>query len=368
MNSDRVIGQVRVKKTLQSSLDRNLLAHAYLFYGQTGVGKDAMAVSMAMGLSCSKAIVGGCGSCSICQSILRLEYPGFHLILSVPTKIKSMSEAKYREIVRERALQKMKEPYSQLSYMPEISTQPVIGINQIRSMKREVMLKLAGGRFRVFLLSQAHLMTIPAANSLLKLLEEPPPGTIIFLTTSLPGKLLPTIVSRCQAVRFDSLKEEEVENVLIDQYSVQSAKAKFIARMSGGSLRRAFELTEEKFDNKREAAITFLEITLSDKDIEIIEYIENFLREYDKYDIKEILHILLVWFRDILHMQKNKSDLLMNVDCKSKLELFLNKYKTFDIGKGIAVTERAIDFIEKNVYLQLVVFGLSQDLKNSYLT
>ena len=80
MSFDQVYGQMRVEQILSSSLRRHRLAHAYLFHGQPGVGKDAMAVAMALSLNCIEKKQGGCGTCGSCQRIMRLEHPIFHMI------------------------------------------------------------------------------------------------------------------------------------------------------------------------------------------------------------------------------------------------------------------------------------------------
>ena len=128
-------------------------------------------------------------------------------MLPVPSRPKSLPLEKYHAILRERQLARLNNCYQAVDYNPELTTLPVISIDQIRELKKSVMLKTGGSLYRVFLISQAHLMTIAAANSLLKLLEEPPPHTILLLTTTSPSKLLDTIKSRCQLIRFDSLNE-----------------------------------------------------------------------------------------------------------------------------------------------------------------
>lgn len=363
MAFDCVFGQDRVKDMFASSMKRNRLAHAYLFHGQAGVGKDAMALSVGMGLNCTAGVIGGCGECASCTAIMNLENPGFRLVLPVPTRPKSMKEDKYHEIIRDRALQRMRNPYGEVSYVPEFSTLPFIGIDQIRSMRRDVMLKMPGGRHRVFLLSHADRMNVEAANSLLKLLEEPPGNTVLFLTTSMTGQLLKTIVSRCQIVRFDPLKEEQVEEALIQTYRQPKDRARFLARLAGGSLQRALTLAGEDYEEKRNAALSLLEVSLTGDVIERERWVEQFVRRGEKSDIIEILRILQMWIRDLLQQELGFSERAMNIDRIGALEGLRNRWPGFRPESGLKCVEQAIDFIQKNVYLDLVIFSLIQDLR-----
>ena len=110
MATDSVIGQHRVKKIIGSAIDRNRLAHAYLFHGPAGVGKDAMVIRLAMGLNCAEKQSWGCGQCPSCLQTTRLEHPGFRLVMPIPSRPKSMNQDKYQDLVREKNLSGSKIP------------------------------------------------------------------------------------------------------------------------------------------------------------------------------------------------------------------------------------------------------------------
>jgi len=363
MAFDRVYGQSRVKRLLVSSLNRKRLAHAYLFHGPAGVGKDAMALAMALSLNCTEGRIGGCGSCTPCSQIMNLEYPHFRMVTPVPSRPKVMKEEKYREILRERALQRIQNPYQQVTYSPEITVLPVIGIGHVRLLKQGVTLKVEGGKHRVFLISRADQMTLEAANSLLKLLEEPPERTLLFLTTSYPARLLETIVSRCQVVRFDPLSDEDIKLALIHRRNLPEEKAAFLACMAGGSLQRGFDLAEEGFDARRETALRFLERSLGEDTEGRIACVEGLLERQDKVEIHEILRILQVWLRDILQLSWGFPQRVLNIDCMDKLERFRQEWSGFNVQAGLASIQQSIDFIGKNAYLSLIMHSLSLDLR-----
>jgi DNA polymerase-3 subunit delta' len=357
-----LVGQQRIKEILSASIKRNRMAHAYLFHGQAGVGKDAAAIALAKKQQCSQKAEWGCGQCETCRKIERLEYPEFRWILPVPGRPKTMKEDKYREILREKALSRLGNPYRKLTYQPELKTLPTIGIDQIRSLKKEMMLKIPKEQVRVVVISQADKMTVPAANSLLKLLEEPPDRTLIVLTSSAYKRILPTIVSRCQILRFNPLPEEEIEQALRERWGIQADQAELIASLSGGSLERALDLNEEDYEKMRSLAFQYLNSCLSADVLKRIEFSEKLLIGRDKAGIMEIFHILLIYLRDILTLRIGEREKLINKDRIRELCAFTENYRSFDVNRAIDNTERAIDFIEKNVYLHLIIQSLSTEI------
>jgi len=163
-----VIGQERVKKIIDRSIKKGRLAHAYLFHGQPGVGKDAMALMLARRLLCQEDEAWGCGRCASCRQAGSLEHPYLHFIIPVPSMPKSMTEDRYFTIVREAVLKRHHNPYRSVNFYPVLSTLPLIGIDRVREMKKEAMLKMPRNGRKLFILSQAHMLNTESANSLLK--------------------------------------------------------------------------------------------------------------------------------------------------------------------------------------------------------
>jgi DNA polymerase-3 subunit delta' len=359
---DRVAGQDRVKGILTASLRKNRLAHAYLFTGPPGTGKDALAVSMALGLNCENGTVGGCGICASCLRAMRLEDPAFRYIHPVPTRPKSMKEERYQEILRERAMGRIANPYKPVIFSPELTTLPIIGIDQIRGMKQESRLMLFGKGRRVFLVSQAEKMTLPAANSLLKLLEEPPEDTVILLTTSVPGQLLATIVSRCQQIQLDMLREKEIADALTVRWNAEPDKARFLAKASGGSLQRALELLEGNFEQKRELALELMEAMTKADPIAQLNATDSILKNAEKTEVQDILQMLLMLLRDLQTIRLGFEDRILNADCSMELREFSDRHADLDLNRAVRSVFRAIDFVQKNVYLPLILCSLDQTL------
>jgi DNA polymerase-3 subunit delta' len=162
------LGQDRVAAQLRHAIDRDRVPHAYLFSGPPGAPLVDTALALAMALNCTTAPGVGCGECEACSKIVG----GFH-----PDVV---------TLVREGAAQ----------------------IVPIESVRNQVIARIGlpphEALTRVFIVEEATAMAPPAANALLKTLEEPPARTLFVLCTTAPEQLLPTIRSRCQRVRFSA--------------------------------------------------------------------------------------------------------------------------------------------------------------------
>ena len=358
-----VIGQNRVQSLIGRSLEQNRLPHALLFHGPAGVGKDALAVGLAMHALCERRTPGGCGVCAACGKVRRLEHPAFRLILPLPPRPKSMPEKKYQEIVRGKISARMADPYADLSSGVEASGMPVIGIEEIRNLKHETSLKLSTESMRTVLISHAERMTVAAANSLLKLLEEPPANTVIVLTSSAQGQLLPTIASRCQQVRFDLLTEAEIEAAIGDR-GIEPEKASRVSRMAGGSLGRALSMLDPEYEAIRSAAWAWLDLASGDWPGQL-DWIRESTDRWSKPELIEILRILEAIFRDRVRLETDGPGAVMQDDKMNALAKWRCRSPAWNADSAIGAVRRAIDLIEKNAYLPLVLFELKQEFQGA---
>jgi len=118
-----------------------------------------------------------------------------------------------------------------------------IKINSVRDIKHEASLSRTEEGKKIFVILNADMMNAEASNSLLKTLEEPLPGIILLLTTSVKDQLLPTIISRCQLLQCNSLQDAEIENALISKEEVDHSIARLAAQLSHGSYGNARRLS-----------------------------------------------------------------------------------------------------------------------------
>ena len=345
MSFSDVIGQHHAKGILQRALDNNRVPHAYLFSGPDGVGKEAMALEFAKALLCSAGEDGSCGECANCRRIHSFQHPDVSFVF--PSSAKSVEE--------ERAIldSVQADPYKRSK--PWAS--PTIGIEQIRELRRQAMLKPLEGR-RLVIIAEADRMTIPAANSLLKLLEEPPETMHLVLTASKVDSMLPTILSRCQVIRFGPLPDNEIEWVLIEKRKLAADRARLIAGMSQGNFRRALEWMDESFASSRDVALAFLRTCLKNPKLQI-EFVEEFIKSADKKQIKDVLSLMLIWFRDVLLLSENgEPQRLVNSDQTDTLKKFLDAFESIDYYAACAEIESAMSMIERNIQINLILVVL----------
>jgi DNA polymerase-3 subunit delta' len=221
---ENILGQQKIKEVLSNQIKNNKISHAYIFMGQNGVGRRLVSIEFAKILNCitndfSKTDIGACGECSSCKKITKNIHPCLYFI----------DFAKQAYIKKE-----------------DLKKQKMLKIEIIRYMREKLAIKIYEGKWKVFIVEPAEKMNIIAANSLLKILEEPPENTVIILIVKFKELLLDTVISRSQTLFFQPLKHSEISNWLILNCSVDALKAKKIAELSGGSLKNAQKLVIEK--------------------------------------------------------------------------------------------------------------------------
>lgn len=366
----RIINQRRVKEILRVALEKGRIAHAYLFYGNEGAGKDAMALEFARVLNCEKGGVEACNQCSSCKAMGRLQHPNVKLIFPLPrekSEDKSSSpldglSPETVEEIQEQLKLKAENPY----YRIQISEAKEIRITSIRELRRQAALsKFLHGK-KVFILSNAEYLNEEASNALLKTLEEPLADTVLILTTSHPERLLPTIVSRCQRVKFDPLSGNDIQTALVERVKLNQEQAYLVAKLSNGSYTRALELLGTEVNKKRNEVVQFVRLILAHQTVKLSQLIEELVANLDRQELEEWLVILLIWFRDALILREGAGNVI-NVDQAEDLRRFISKFPNADLHQAILHTEHAIALLRKNVYLPLIFFHLAVELKQAIL-
>jgi len=361
-----LINQHRVIETLQRAVACGRVAHAYLFYGPDGVGKRAMALALAQTLQCEQHGEDACGSCRACSKVKRLIHPDVHVLLPYP------SDADAGDVA-ERLQRLAAHPYAAVDFVrrPSLTDptyasnkQAFYSVNRINAELRQSMsFKPMEGRYKVVVLTDADLMRIEAATAFLKLLEEPGPQTVFILITSRPDRLLPTILSRCQRLRFDPLSADGIAQALGERDGLPPEAAVTLARMADGSYTRALDLAEnEDLMADRALVVDLLRLSYAQpigKLSALIEQIGRMGRERTK----GVLRLTLSWIRDlVLFKVMGAEAVLVNVDQAEAVARFCNNVPDADLEAMIRLVEEAIALVERNVHLNLTLTALSQAL------
>ncbi len=349
-----IIGQINPKNVLGRALDRDRLAHAYLFHGPEGVGKEALALDLARAAVCERGKNRPCNQCASCSKMDSLSHPDVVFIFPAPLTVKPEDERAVLDSM-------LANPYWRIR--PWAS--PVISIEKIRDIRKASSLKSFEGLGRVVIIAEAEKMTAQAANALLKLLEEPPPKMTLILTSAKPNLLLPTIISRCQLIRFELLKEMEIERALIDRQHISAEKSRLLSRVANGSYRHALELQDEDLNQRRETVVDILR-TVIQGDFERLTKVEE-LQQGDKTQIKDYLRLLLLWFRDTMLLsqfpdEENIEKRITNYDQLETLRKFLKAFESIEFDAAIGALEESLTRIDRNIHVGLVLTVLFQRL------
>lgn len=364
MGWDRVIGQQRVKDLLKRAIASGQIAHAYCFIGDEGVGKDALAIEFARALNCERGGEDPCDECASCRSVGSLQHPQVRLVVALPAgkgektgddPVKGFTEDQIAALQDEMGL-KARDPYYKIS----MARANFIKVNSIREIRRQAALKKFQRGKKVFILSDAESMNQEASNSLLKTLEEPPPDTVLILTTSRGDQLLPTILSRCQQIRCATLGEEEIASALSARDGIDKEEARVAAALANGSYSVARSLVAEDMGKPRREVVEFVRSLLKNNSVDLLGGIDGMLSSMERSAASRWLRLLQVWFHDALGVREGRRT---NPD--DDLDRFVRKFPQADLIRSAGAVERAIALVQKNVYLPLIFITLALELRAS---
>jgi len=356
MPFENLIGQQRVKSFFERALAGGRLSHAYLFVGDRGVGKEAMALEWAKALLCPNQLNEHPENCSDCNRITKFIHPDVHFIFPAPAKVK---EDEHRKIVGSL----VEDPYNRL----ELWANPSVSIERIREIRQTSAYKSFEGNGRVVIITDCERMTIEASNALLKILEEPPPKMYIIMISARPNLLLPTITSRCQLVKFDPLSIAEIETALETRNGVAKEQARLTARLAAGSYRRALELLDENLQEMQNRALEFFRKSVQNEVIQI-HFIEEVLIESqrDLKKIRDLLILVSLWLRDAMLFKEsggNDNDRLINYNQSEVLKNFVQSFPAADLYSALGEIEKSLELMDRNVQINLILIVLMNKLR-----
>jgi len=361
-----ILDQDRVVATLRRALSQERVAHAYLFHGPDGVGKRAVALECARALECTENVDEACDQCGACRKTRRMVHPDVHVLFPYPKGTEASD-------VAERIDRLGEDPYAAVDFVrrPSLSDpsetsnkQVMYHVDRVQDdLLRPMSFRPAEGAYKVALIMDVEHMNEKAANAFLKLLEEPPPQTVFLLTTSRPAQLLPTIVSRCQRLRFDPLLPESIESALVEREGLEPDPAAMLARMADGSYSRALDLLRnEDLMTSRELVLAYFRAAYTQRIEALTSCIEE-IREQGREQVKSVLRLMLRWVRDlVLYRSMEDRAPLVNVDQSDAIARFCSNLPDADLENMVSLVEEALHLTERNVRTQLVLTALANAL------
>jgi DNA polymerase-3 subunit delta' len=363
-----ILDQEVVKKILQGALKEKRIAHSYLFTGPAGTGKWLTAVELAKAVNCLKEGFDSCGECSACKKISRLVHPDLSLIFPLPPPSSGKKSKKEKEEEEQKnrtkfVEEKLANPYRIVRYEKPGS----ISIEEVRNVQKNLLYTPVEGRYKVLIVQEPEKMSLAAENCFLKTLEEPPGDSLLIFLSSEPEKLLPTIVSRCQRIRFKRIPEELIARRLEEVFRLSKEKALHYARLSEGSLGTAFSLTEGNKEEIRLNGMEFLKLVYNKDRIKLVEFIEQILKDYERESILELLNFLSGLLRDIyVFSETQKEEKFLNPDLRKEIKAFVQYFKDREeLEETLELVEKIREDLLRNVNLKLALLNLGFELRKT---
>jgi len=319
-----IIGQTKPVKLLTTLLNKGTIPHALLFTGIDGIGKRTAAKTLAMACNCTSGrrspthpsappLDPPCGQCRSCRKIESGAHPDI------------------------------------LTLAP---TDAIIRIAQVRQLCETLALKPYEARQRVVILSDAQALNPEAGNALLKILEEPPDRTLLVLTARQNSDLLPTIVSRCQHIRFGPLSASNVAKLLTTSKDLDPDTASIIAQLSHGSFTRALKLHRDNWIPRRDWLIDGLTKLPSQSVTLKLAWAAQLGQ--NKAHLEDALEVLQIWLRDLAVFPHNPQKII-NKDLTDKIQYASQRVDPKALTARIHVLAETQKKIQANANIRLAL-------------
>lgn len=317
---DKLVGNSAVKTVLRRLLAQNRVPNALLFAGADGAGKKQFALELAKAFVCQNPKNSeACDVCANCRRADKFTFP------------KSDDRDAFKKVI-----------FSEHSDIGSIVPyNKNILVDAVRNLETEANFRPYEATARFFIVDDADKMNDSASNALLKTLEEPPAASHIFLITSRPDALLPTIRSRCQMLRFAPVDTEEIENYLSKDEKFAPGDAALLARLSNGRLGRARKTDLEKFRINRAAMLKVLEsILIKETRSELLRIAEEMNDAKNKDDYETRLDVLQTLIHDVWTM-RNRADakITVNIDLADDLKRFAERADSQKLAAWLSAIE-----------------------------
>ena len=318
MSFKDVLGHKRPIEFLKRAIHQDKVSHSYLFLGNEGIGKKWVAIQFAKAINCLEGEIGKGDACDRCLSCKKIDHQLHPDVLII-------------------------EPEGQ-----------TLRVDQVRQTQRDLAYRPYEGHRRVCVLTAADRMAPNMSNTLLKTLEEPPLHTVIILLANNPRLLLPTILSRCQPIRFHPLPIPLVSNWLMEREGFNEKEAHLLASLSEGSPGKALEIREEIHQIPRdELLIDFVGL----KSLPF-EKKENWAESLSSHreNLILILEVAKTLLRDLVIMKTLKdSSKLIHPDLLQVIEVLASKWNLSSLLNRMEVLHQTILTIRSNANMTLAL-------------
>jgi DNA polymerase-3 subunit delta' len=404
MQFSQVIGQKNIKEHLVHMVQQNRLSHALLFLGKEGCGALSMARAMAQYTVCERvngkqptinkkqpiieaSLFGepaltdltdsnsetenpiffddSCGECPSCLKATKLIHPDIHFSFPVITKKpgeKPMSTdyiTEWREFLEK---QPYGNSYDWLQFIDAENKQGNITSNECNDITRKMSLKSFEAGYKILIMWMPEMLG-KEGNKLLKLIEEPPPGTLFIFVAENDALILPTILSRTQLIKIPQLKKQDIEAALELKEGIPLKKAEQIAAISDGNYHEALQQlahAEEDWEMLLRDWLNSIIKTGPAAQVKWIEEISKTGREKQKQFLIYFIHLLETAINLRIIDTKNEDKEQLETDNLTDFALRINKLCSIEQQEAIAnELDQAIYYIERNANAKMLFHALT---------
>ena len=368
-----VIGLPHLKNHLTTTADRNRIPHAQLFTGKPGSGALPMAIAYAQYILCKNTAGENnnekAGACNM--KFKNLAHPDLHFAfpVAVNEKIKKNPVSshfleEWREFIQANPYGSLYDWYQNLGIE---NKQGQISVNEAHDIVKSLSLKAYEGGFKVMIIWMAEKMNIPAANKLLKLIEEPPNNTVFLLITEDEENIIQTIRSRCQSLHFPPLSEADIAQALEEREHCDHSTAKKIAHQANGDYTKATHILRKNSGDEQFEAwfISWVRSAFKAKGnkstvLELVAWSDE-IAALGRETQKSFLLYCIDFFRQSLLMNYKAKNLVYLEPSAEKFKL--ENFAPFVHGNNIMeiteALETAIYHIERNGNAKIILTNLS---------
>lgn len=363
---DEITGNDRVKIILSNILQSGNIPHAFLFTGADGVGKENAGLSFTKALNYSHQTLDK--SEKISALIDNLSEPFIKYILPLPRGKSETDQNDPYEKLTEDEVDLINLEFKKKSqnhyYRIQIPKANFIKISSIRDIKKFLSFSYEDIKYRVILISQAHLMNEESQNALLKNLEEPPEGVIFILCTPSPEKLRETIRSRCWKINFQPLEESNLSSILVQKFRIESSIAEEVVSFSGGSTQTAISLIENDFEVLLDKTIKILRYSFGKKYHSALMEFDEMLSESDVTRIRLVITMIIIWLNDFQKYRLVEDGRFFFLKQIETLEKFNSKFPDVDVAVVTNNLDRISSSFRNNINLNIAVNNIVFQLSN----
>lgn len=380
MTLPAIRGHAEARRRLARAAAGEGLPQSILLHGPPGVGKERLGLWIAQLVVCESpdAERGPCGACLPCRLSDRLEHPDVHWFFPLPRPDASSPE-KLREKLEEARGMELQARRENPRHLPSFDRAPAYFLGSVQALQQLAQVRPAMGRRKVFVVGDAELM-VPqesspeAANAFLKLLEEPPAYATLVLTSSQPGALLPTVLSRVLPIRLAPLAAAEVLDFLVEEAGIGEEEGRRVAAVSQGAIGRALRLSPAgdggaPLEKQRRAGREMLLAALSTGPVPRLAAAHDRPPAGARGELMGELEALGEWLRDLMAVAAGGEEEVGDPEVRRLLRRAVEQRGIHPLGPAAALMRvaEARELAQGNVNPQLIVADLLRGIQADLL-